>query len=84
MWWLFHLTVIIPRLARVTSINMSDDGSHNYVHAEILRAFVRPDYWRNPEPSVTGGRKEPAIFAPRGQTPGILKFFGSKTFGVIS
>jgi hypothetical protein len=66
-------------VARVTSIQRSDDGSHNYVHAEILRSFVRPQYWRNSDADTT----EPAIFAPRGQRPGLLKFLGSKTFGVI-
>ena len=66
-------------VARVTSIQRSKDGSHNYVHAKILRGFVRPGYWRDPAAKKT----EPAIFVPRGQRPGLLKFLGSKTFGVI-
>ena len=69
-------------VARTTSLQTSLDESHIYVHAQIICAFSRPEYWRS-EGASGSIQKEPAIFAPRGACPGLLTFYGSKTFGVV-
>ena len=67
-------------LARVTSVRAYDDqqqdlnGDQNHYHvfAECLTGYIKKSYWRG---NIVQYESQ--------DTPRLLKFFGSKTFGKI-